>query len=123
MRRFSNATVVRGDALARQHYTESDVILAHQFFHCLIGDDRLSWLRLCAGALSARQGSLMLSSMVGLPESLPGGIDPVTRINRPGNRYYAELEEIEQELSTAGFVVRTVIRPLEHDAIFVAEFA
>ncbi len=67
-RSFANARTYCGDALNGQIYTnEFDLIVAHQFLHCLIGADRKTWLRFCHSSLKPSQGRLLLSSMVGIP--------------------------------------------------------
>lgn len=114
-------TCVRGDALQPDCYDpEANLIIAHQFFHCLIGADRMRWLRICHAVVKPNGGQLVLSSMIGLPEALMPHVDPETRVNRPHNRYYAMDEEIRAELVRAGFSVTRAERPHPNVGVYVA---
>jgi ubiquinone/menaquinone biosynthesis C-methylase UbiE len=117
----ANFRCVLGDALASETYpADTNLILAHQFFHCLVGVDRARWLSICQGVLSRNVGSLCLSSMIGLPDSVRATVNEVTRINKPGNRYYAEDAEIQAELRSAGFRIDEILYPEAHVAIYRA---
>ena len=121
LKNFSNAEIIKGDALDSTLYEGAhNIVIAHQFLHCLIGDDRKIWLNLCFRLVKRNNGKFLLSSMIGLPEIFKGIVDPVTRINTPGNRYYAEDEEIQNELKSAGFKIKETIYPEDHSAIYLA---
>ena len=118
---YSNVEITRGDALDPGLYEgPCNFIVSHQFLHCLIGDDRRTWLDLCFNLVNKNNGMFLLSSMIGLPESFKGIVDPVTRINIPGNRYYAEDNEIQNELKSAGFRIKKVIFPEDYSAVYLA---
>ncbi len=115
-----NALVRRGDALVASNYPDAaDLIVANQFLHCLIGQHRSQWLSICSNTLQSRSGSLVLSTMVGIPAQLEAHLDRTSRTNRPGNRYYAELDEVWHEVEHAGMSIAGVVQVMEHDAIFV----
>lgn len=117
---FEDAKVWRGDALAPQYYTKQyDVVVSNQFLHCLIGKDRADWLKKCKAALRPA-GVLVISCAIGVAPALADTVDPVTKQNKPGNRYYADEEEIKAELTAAGFEVEEVLHPEDFSAIFVA---
>ncbi len=116
-----NFRCFQGDALSLESYDpETNFILAHQFLHCLIGDDRRIWLLICNKTLSKNSGSLLLSSMIGLPASVKNTVEMKTRINKPGNRYYAEDAEIQRELRSSGFKITQVLYPEDHIAVYKA---
>jgi hypothetical protein len=111
----------QGDALSPGAYeAATNFIVAHQFLHCLIGEDRKRWLGLCHEVLHKNSGSLVLSSMIGLPESVKETVNIESRINKPGNRYYAEYAEIQSELLSAGFALKEILYPEPHVAIYRA---
>jgi len=117
---FEEAKMWRGDALAAQYYSKKyDSIVSHQFLQCLIGPDRVKWLAHCRSALKP-EGVLIFSSAIGIPPSLAASIDPVTKQNKLGNRYYATEEEIKAEILKAGLELEEVIHPEEFSGIFVA---
>ncbi len=116
---FEDARVWRGDALSPQYYGKQyGLVVSHQFLHCLVGPDRVKWLSHCRKALRP-EGVLVVSSMVGIPASEAATVDPVTKLNKPGNRYYASEEEIRAEIEAAGMELEDVIHPEENSAIFV----
>ncbi len=117
---FEDAKVWRADALSPLPYAKKyDCIIANQFFHCLIGKDRVQWLTNCRNALKA-ESVLIFSCSVGIPDSLRETIDPSSKLNKPGNRYYADEAEIKTELEAAGLELEEVIHPEDHSAIFIA---
>ncbi len=59
--------------------------------------------------------------MIGFPDGLKGTVDPDTRINIPGNRYYAEDGEIQNELKNAGFTIKRTEYPEDYSAIYMAD--
>jgi hypothetical protein len=121
LNRIEEFRCFHGDALSSEVYdSETNFILAHQFLHCLIGDDRKRWLEICKSTLSKNFGSFLISSMIGLPDCLKNSIDERTRINKPGNRYYAEDQEIQAELRFSGFRLQQVIYPEPYVAIYYA---
>ncbi len=116
---FEEAKLWRSDALTPQPYSKKyDCIVAHQFLHCLAKPDRIKWLSLCKSALKA-EGVFIFSSMIGIPADLASTINPSTKLNKPGNRYYADEEEIKSEILAAGFELEEVIHPEDFSAIFV----
>ncbi len=116
---FEDARIWRGDALNEQYYKKVyGLVVAHQFLHCLVGPDRVKWLSLCRNALPA-EGVLVLSSMIGIPADVAGEVDPVTKLNKPGNRYYASEDEIKAEIEKAGMELEDVLHPEDNSAIFV----
>jgi 2-polyprenyl-3-methyl-5-hydroxy-6-metoxy-1,4-benzoquinol methylase len=116
---FEDAKIWRADALSDTPYKKKyNLILAHQFLHCLKGDDRIKWLKLAASALYP-DGVMVLSSLVGIPENLVSSINPATKQNKPGNRYYAEEGEIIAESAAAGFELEEKYHPENNSAIFV----
>jgi len=122
LKRYNNVEIMRGDALDPSLYNgDYDFIVAHQFLHCLIGDDRKIWLNLCSDALGKNRGTFLLSSMIGLPESLGDNVNPVTRVNIPGNRYYAEDEGIRDELKSADFEIERIIYPENNSGIYLSK--
>jgi 2-polyprenyl-3-methyl-5-hydroxy-6-metoxy-1,4-benzoquinol methylase len=116
---FEDAKIWRADALSDSPYKKKyNLILAHQFLHCLKGEDRKKWLSLAATALYP-DGVMVLSSIIGIPEKLNASIDPVTKQNKPGNRYYADENQIKDEAIASGFELEEVLHPEENSAIFV----
>jgi SAM-dependent methyltransferase len=116
---FEDARIWRGDALNPQYYTKQyGLVVSHQFLHCLVGPDRVKWLSLCRKALRP-EGVLVISSMIGIPPSEAGDVDSKTKLNKPGNRYYASEEEITAEIETAGMELEEVLHPEDNSAIFV----
>jgi len=111
----------RGDALDRRYFEPCcyDILLSHQFLHCLVGDDRQLFLQNCQSALKGVQSKIILSSMHGVPPQLE--IDPITRTNKPGNRYYAFDQEIKSELDVAGFKMVDVSYPEDYCLIITAK--
>lgn len=121
--KYSNAQCFRGDALDSRSYGAGiNAILAHQFLHCLVGEDRKRWFSLCAGSLSESRGLLIFSSMYGIPDSLKETIDPLSKVNHPGNRYYAELAEIRTEVAESGFAVIHEDFPERNELIVAARY-
>jgi SAM-dependent methyltransferase len=121
LKNTENFICFQGDALSHNAYSpDTNLILAHQFLHCLIGDDRTRWMAICRDTLARNSGSVLLSSMVGLPDSVRDSVDEKTRINRPGNRYYAEDQEIQSELRSVGFRIVEAIYPEPHVGIYRA---
>jgi ABC-type transport system substrate-binding protein len=59
--------------------------------------------------------------MIGLPESHVAFADLETKINKPGNRYYADDEEIQQELNQAGFTIETTLYPEDYSGVYLAK--
>ncbi len=117
---FEDAKIWRADALSPQIYLKKyNLIISHQFLHCLIGKDRGEWLKKCRSALHS-DGVLVFSSMIGIPESLSSAVNPETKVNKPGNRYYADEKEIISEIEAAGFELEHVVHPEDNSAIFVA---
>lgn len=117
---FEDAKVWRGDALSPQYYTKKyNCIIAHQFLQCLIGEDRSKWLSSCKAALWA-EGVLVVSTTIGVPPEFASAVDPKTKLNKLGNRYFANEEEVKAEIAAAGFELEEVIHPDEFSAIFVA---
>jgi|GEM_PF-5244963 len=116
---FEDARLWRGDALNPQYYTKQySLVVSHQFLHCLIGPDRVKWLSLCRKALRP-EGVLVISSMVGIPSSESGDVDAKTKLNKPGNRYYASEDEIKAEILEAGMELEDVLHPEDNSAIFI----
>lgn len=109
----------KGDALDPKEYNDDfNLIIAHQFFHCLVGDDRDVFLENCHHVLKATSGKLILTSMYGVPEGLQ--IDPETRINPPGNRFYAYKDEIIAELENNNFKIQLCNEPEKNIVLFIA---
>lgn len=119
LEKFEDAKLRRADALSREAYSKKyDLIVAHQFLHCLVGRDRALWLANCHSALQP-EGVLVFSSMIGIPPQLAEQVDATTKQNKPGNRYYADEEEIKNEIAGAGMELEHVVHPEEFSAIFV----
>ena len=119
LQKFKNWNVLQADALSPKIYDcNVDLIIAHQFLHCLIGEDRHTWMKLCHNTLKRNTGYLLLSSMIGLPESHADFVDLQTKINKPRNRYYAEDEEIQNELEQAGFIIEKRLYPEDYSGIY-----
>ncbi|MFC1745243.1 class I SAM-dependent methyltransferase [Candidatus Riflebacteria bacterium] len=121
LKSFPNFSVHTGDALELGEYTDNyDLIIAHQFFHCLIGKDRREFLSNCKKALKNNNGILIISSMHGVPVGLE--IDTVSRINKPENRYYAYDYEIKSEIESVEFTIIETSYPEKHSVIFVSRY-
>lgn len=121
LQKIENFNCIQGDALSPKSYSlDTNLILAHQFLHCLVGEDRTRWMAICKDVLSHSSGSLLFTSMIGLPKSVRDAVDEKTRINKPGNRYYAEDCEIQSELRLVGFKIVETIYPEEHVGIYRA---
>ena len=122
LQKYKKWTILRADALSPEIYDcDFELIIAHQFLHCLIGEDRHIWMKLCHETLKRNNGSLLLSSMIGLPESHASFVDLQTKINKPRNRYYADDEEIELELNQAGFTIETTLYPEDYSGVYLAK--
>ena len=120
-RRFNERfTFKQGSALSKDLYPKkADIVLAHQFIHCVIGDDRNAWYGICKSILKHVNGKLILSSMIGVPNSLKDQINLETRLNKPKNRIYLEDGQIQEELKMAGFVMESVIYPKDNYAQYL----
>ena len=119
--KFPSGEAKRGDALHPLIYAgKYNSVVSHQFLHCLIGPDRSVWLANCRSALKDG-GIFVISSMAGVPPALMDSIDPATKQNKPGNRYYAEESEIEAEISAAGFGVVQKLQPEPYSVIFLTK--
>jgi 2-polyprenyl-3-methyl-5-hydroxy-6-metoxy-1,4-benzoquinol methylase len=117
---FEDARIWRSDALLPQNYTKKyDVVLSHQFLQCLVGQDRAKWLKLCKSAINPA-GVLLIGTTIGIPAKLTDSVDANTKQNKRGNRYFAEEQEIKDEIIAAGFEIEEVIHPENNSAIFVA---
>ena len=117
-------TFKQGSALSKDLYPEkADIVLAHQFIHCIIGDDRSLWYGICKSVLKSANGKLILSSMIGVPNNLKDQINQETRLNKPKNRIYLEDEQIQTELKAAGFVMESVIYPKDNYAQYLLSVA
>ncbi len=117
---FEDARIWRGDALEPRFYTKKyDCVVSNQFLHCLMGADRAKWLANCKAALKPA-GVLVISCAVGIPPGEAASIDPKTKKNKAGSRYYADEAEIKAEIAAAGFEIEEVLHPEENSAIFVA---
>ncbi|MGZ3711307.1 MAG: class I SAM-dependent methyltransferase [Bdellovibrionota bacterium] len=117
---YEDARIWRSDALLPQNYTKKyNLVLAHQFLQCLVGPDRAKWLKLCKSAINPA-GVLLIGTTIGIPETIAATVDPQTKLNKRGNRYYADEEEIKAEIIAAGFELEEVIHPEKNSAIFVA---
>ena len=90
-----------------------DLAVDNHTLHCLLGDDRLRFLRQAAHLL--KPGGVLFSetmSCEGRPDLAALGVDPVRRINASGNRFWVKRGELLAELAYAGFeVVRVDARP------------
>jgi len=121
LKHVENFHFFEGDALSPASYSpDANLVVSHQFLHCLVGNDRFRWMALVRESLEHNGGSFLLSSMIGLPDSLRGEVNEETKINRPGNRYYAEDEEIQSELRAAGFQIAGILYPEPHVGIYQA---
>ncbi len=122
LKNYKNWVVFRANALSGEVFNwDIDMVIAHQFLHCLIGNDRKTWLSLCFDTLKKENGYLFLSSMIGIPESLADSIDPIKKTNKPKNRYYAEDMEIQNEIIQTGFAIEKVIYPEDNCGIYLAK--
>jgi hypothetical protein len=122
LQKYKNWTILRADALSPEIYARDlDLIIAHQFLHCLIGEDRQTLMKLCHETLKRNKGFLLLSSIIGLPESHAAFVDLQTKINKPHNRYYADDKEIQHELDQAGFTIETTIYPEDFSGVYLAK--
>ncbi len=118
----NNFDFKEADALDSTLYEKNyDFIMAHQFLHCLIGKDRTKWLQLCHQSLKESGGHLFISSMVTIPKSLAGTIDPETKTNKPRNRYYADENEIEEELKAVNFKIIKQAKPEQYVNFYLAK--
>jgi len=83
-----------------------DVIFSVSVLHCLIGKDRMTYLRNC-GKLLKKRGLLVITSMVGLPKDKniikEWGINKSTGIDKYHARCYASEKQILSEFKRAGF--------------------
>lgn len=120
--RFRNAKVFVGNALDLASYPNGpDLIVAHQFPQCLIGEDRLVWLRHARQVIRPESGVLALSTVIGIPSGIAPVVDIKTRINHLRNRYFADDAEIRRELERTGFTLLDVMQPEENMAIYLAK--
>ena len=118
--KFSAARVFVGDALDPASYAKgSELLVAHQFAQCLIGEDRMRWLHFAREAI-APGGAFVMSTMVGVPPGLAQVVDPISRVNRFRNRFFASRDEVRKELEAAGFRIERECAPEKHMMIFLA---
>lgn len=86
-----------------------DLAVDNHTLHCLLGGDRARFLQQAAHLL--RPGGLLFSetmSCEGRPDFAGLGVDPVTRTNAAGNRYWVGRDELLGEFESAGFEVLRV---------------
>jgi SAM-dependent methyltransferase len=107
----SSARLYRGDALDGKNYPAGtyQLIVAHQFFHCLKEKDRKIWLNHAANALRETGGRLLLSAMTGV--SAESGNTP--------SRFFAEESDLFQEIEKAGFAVEEKFYPEDHSILLL----
>lgn len=121
LKNYSNASVYVADALVATSYPKRvDLVLAHQFAQCMIGDDRKTWLEHARNCLNPQEGILLLSCMVDIPSGLRTVVDEKTRINPYHNCYYADRATVLAELACTGFSVVNSWDPEENMLIVLA---
>lgn len=119
--KFRNAEVYVADALEENAFREQyDLIVAHQFAQCLIGEDRIIWLQHARSSLHPERGILVMSTVVGVPDGVRAVVNPETRISRFRNRYFAEDAEIRFELESANFAIERVFQSEANMNIYIA---
>lgn len=94
-----------------------DFLVDNHFLHCLIGADRLAFLRSAFRVL--RPGGTMFSDTMCHGPRLDVEayeIDPATRVSLHRTRFWATPEELASELATAGFeVIHQELREVEDE--------
>ena len=85
------------------------MVLDNHLLHCLVGPDRGRALAQIRHVLR-HGGTLFLETMTceGGLDAVGLDADPVTRVARNGSRFWVSREELEAELTRAGFVIAAI---------------
>lgn len=111
--------LVVGDCIDLAAFDDAsfDFIVDNHLLHCLIGDDRLAFLRSAARVL--RSGGTMFSDTMchGPRLALDAfDIDPATRVTHYRTRFWATREELAAEFAAAGLrVIHEELREVDDD--------
>jgi len=99
----------RRDAVDLGEIGPFDVVLDNHLLHCLVGPDRGRALAQIRHVLRPG-GTLFLETMTceGGLDAVGLDADPVTRVARNGSRFWVSREELEAELTRAGFVIAAI---------------
>ena len=96
------------DALSIDSYLDKpyDLIISKDVLHCILGIDRLTFLKNIKDSLSTN-GLVMLTTHVGIPENkdVKKFIDLETRENHLKTRVYLDEVQVDQEMLNAGFII------------------
>ncbi len=96
----SNLTFFIGNAMTHRGFPNPpyDWIIADQFFQGIIGGDRVFFLKRVRENLK-KDGKVVISTMLGIPDSLKHDVNLQTRVNSDNTRYFAELDQFASELA------------------------
>ena len=94
-----NLTFFHGNAMTHRGFPNPpyDWIIADQFLQGIIGGDRVFFLKRIRENLKP-EGKVLLSTLLGIPDSIKDSINPETRVNSDNTRYYADLNQFAEEL-------------------------
>lgn len=105
-REAASVECLAGDCvdLASQKDGSFDLVIDNHLLHCLIGEDRLAFLR-SAHRVLRPGGTLFSDTMCYGPRLAMDAydIDPATRVTHSRTRFWATREELTEELALAGF--------------------
>ncbi len=115
-----NLTFFVGNAMTHRGFPNPpyDWIIANQFLQGIIGGDRVFFLKRVRENLKPN-GKVLISTLLGIPDSLKDDVNPQTRVNSTNTLYFAELDQFAAELSQAELKAVRHIKVDENYRIFV----
>ncbi len=114
-----NLTFFIGNAMTHRGFPNPpyDWIIADQFLQGIIGGDRVFFLKRIRENLK-RDGRVVITTMLGIPESLSHDVNLQTRVNSDNTRYFAELDQFAAELQKSQLKAIRHIKVDENYRIF-----
>jgi len=104
-----DATFVEGDVLTLAGLPDAgfDLVIDNHLSHCIVGVPHRTQLWAAVRRVLAPGGLLFVSTMSaeGAFDAAVLGVDPATRSNRAGNRYWIREAELRAELEAAGLSI------------------
>jgi len=114
-----NLTFFQGNAMTHRGFPNPpyDWIIADQFLQGIIGGDRVFFLKRMRENLKIN-GKVLLSTMLGVPDTIKNKINLETRVNSNNTRYYADLSQFADELKKSRMKAVKHIKVNEYYRIF-----
>ncbi len=117
-----NLNFIVGNAMTHKGFPNPpyDYIIANQFLQGIIGGDRVFFLKRARENL-AKDGVIIVSTLLGIPEYLVQDVNEDTRVNSANTQYFADLDMFADELAQAGLkVTRHVLVEGDYRIFFLA---